>query len=161
MGAPMMKLRKISGLVFAGLLMTSAAVPVASASEVSDLFDNLPNGGDEFLGALALLFGPDQMGFAQAVAAEWPDATDAQKSSLQQYLFCGEDEGETAAIRAVLPFTQTAPCVPEDDFTTPEDAPPPTPFRRTSTGTNNNGGFGGGSISPNTQQNNTNDNGPQ
>lgn len=148
MGAPMVKLRKISGLVFAGLLMTSAAVPVASASAVSDIFAQYPDGGTDFTNALLGEFPGDVMGFAQMAADQWEGATAAQKNSLQYAAsFCGANADETARIRAVLPFSPTASCHYD---------PPPTPFRRTSTGTNNGSGFGGGSISPNTQQNNNN-----
>lgn len=157
MGAPMMKLRKISGLVIAGLLMASAVAPVASASAVSDLFAQYPDGGDEFEAALDSLFDSDPLGTANALSDAWASANDAQKSAARDALggACTGDSATNGSVRGALPFTPSGSC-PEDSESNTNSA-----FRRTSTGTNNGSGFGGGSISPNTQQNNTNDNGPQ
>ncbi|HRE61344.1 MAG TPA: hypothetical protein PL096_09555 [Micropepsaceae bacterium] len=153
----MATMRKISGLVFAGLLMTSAIAPVASASTVSDLFAQYPDGGDDFEAALGSLFDSDPLGTASAIAQAWASATDDQKSGAQQAIggACTGNTATNANVRSALPFTPSGTC-PEDSQGNTSSA-----FRRTTTGTNNGSGFGGGSISPNTQQNNTNDNGPQ
>lgn len=150
MGAPMVKLRKISGLAFAGLLMASTVVPVVSASVVSDLFAQYPDGGDDFEDALNSAFDSDPDGTALAIALAYASASPGQQAAAQAAVGNGctgstsDDQSVRDALAGLSGFNLGS-CNYNDTGGL-------SPFRRTTTGTSNGSGFGGGSISPNSQQ---------